>query len=393
MTVRERTAARHEAGPPTIAGAWVRSLTVAALCWPLGIYWMLVPDMLIRAEELEAFSRDILHAAGMPRDRAELVARSLVAANLRAVDSHGVQLIPHYLPHLEAGFFNLLTNGRIVSQTATTMVYDGENGVGQWIAAIAAAHAGRLARDAGIGVVTVRNSNHIGMAAFWAQHMVKNGHLALVFTNATPLVAPWQGRERRLSTNPICMAVPAGERPAWLLDMATTTVAMGKIMRAVHAGKAELPYGWALDERGRPTTSTEEALNGFLMPLGGYKGYGLAMLVEILCSVLSGGRMGGEVGDLREGKGPVGYSQCFIAMDVERFMPREEFGRRMDQLIAQMKSAAPADGYDEVLVAGEPEWRAEEVRRQEGIPIDEAIWEKLVEAAQRLGLMPPQAKI
>jgi LDH2 family malate/lactate/ureidoglycolate dehydrogenase len=353
-------------------------------------YWVKMPaGVLIDFPELEAFSLAILAAAGMPEDRAALVAESLVAANLRAVDSHGVQLIPHYLPHLEAGFFNLTSDGRVVSETPTTMVYDGENGVGQWIAGIAAGHASRLACRSGLGLVTVRNSNHIGMAAFWALHMVERGQIGVVFTNATPLVAPWQGRERRLSTNPICMAVPGGERPAWLLDMATTTVAMGKIMRAVHKQEPELPYGWALDNDGRPTTSTAEALDGFLMPLGGYKGYGLAMMVEILCSVLSGGLIGSEVGDSREGKGPIGYSQCFLAIEVGRFMSLPEFGRRMDHLIGLMKSAAPAEGYDEVMVAGEPEWRAEQTRRREGIPIDDGVWSKLLEAAERLGVAAP----
>jgi len=344
----------------------------------------------LAAPELEEFSRALLAAAGMPEDRALLVARSLVAANLRGVDSHGVQLLAHYLPHLEAGFLNLSTDGHVVSETATTMLYDGDNGVGQWIASMATGHAIRLAAGAGLGMVTVRNSNHIGMLAFWSQRMVERGQIGLVFTNATPLVAPWQGRERKLSTNPICMAVPGGERPAWLLDMATTTVAMGKIMKAVHNGREELPHGWALDGRGQPTTSTQEALQGFLMPLGGYKGYGLAMMVEILCSVLSGsGRVGGEVGDPRQGLGPVGYSQCFLAIDVSRFLPVAEFGRRMDHLIGMMKSAAPAEGCDEVLVAGEPEWRAEQERRRGGVPVDDGLWSKLAAEAARLGVAVP----
>ena len=343
----------------------------------------------IDGPRLEAFAGGLLRAVGMPADRAALVARSLVAANLRAVDSHGVQLIVLYIPHIEAGFVNLSADGRIVSETSTTMVYDGDNGVGQWIASIGADHAIRLAAATGLGVVSVRNSNHIGMAAFWARRMVARGQIGLVFTNASPLVAPWQGRERRLSTNPICMAVPGGRRPAWLLDMATTTVAMGKIMKAVHAGEQELPHGWALDSRGRPTTSADAALQGFLMPLGGYKGYGLAMMVEILCSVLSGGAIGSEVGDPREGKGPVRYSHCFVAIDIERFLPLHDFAARMDHMIDLMKSASPAEGYDEVLVAGEPEWRAQEIRCRDGIPLDDGLWSKLVAEAQRLGVAAP----
>jgi LDH2 family malate/lactate/ureidoglycolate dehydrogenase len=343
----------------------------------------------IPASELEAFARAILTAAGMPGERASLVAQALVAANLRAVDSHGVQLVLHYLPDILAGFMNVNTDGYIVSETPTTILYDGEDGVGHWIARICSDHAIRLAAASGLGMVTVRNSSHIGMVAFWAQRMAERGQIGLAFTNATPLVAPWQGRERRLSTNPICMAVPGGRHPAWLLDMATTTVAMGKLVKAMHNGQETLPHGWALDSRGRPTTSTTEALQGFLMPLGGYKGYGLAMMVEILCSVLSGGRMGPETGDPRDGKGPLGYSQCFLAIDVSRFLPLDEFGRRMDRLIDMMRSAAPAEGYGEVLVAGEPEWRAEQVRRREGIPIDGGVWEKLVAEAEKLGVQAP----
>jgi LDH2 family malate/lactate/ureidoglycolate dehydrogenase len=345
----------------------------------------------IAAADLEAFARDILVGAGMPEDRASLVAEVLVAANLRGVDSHGVQMIPHYLPDVRAGFMNVRTDGHVVSEAATTMVYDGEDGVGHWIARIATDHAIRLAARSGLGMVTVRNSAHIGMLAYWAQRMVRHGQIGLVFTNATPLVAPWQGRERRYSTNPICMAVPGGERPPWLLDMATTTVAMGKIMKAWHNGQKELPPGWALDRLGRPTTSTDEALEGFVMPLGGYKGYGLAMMVEILCSVLSGGRMGPEAGDPRQGKGPVGYSQCYIAIDVARFLPLEEFGQRMDRLIGMMKSATPAEGYDEVLVAGEPELRHEAIRRRDVIPVDAGVWEKLVAEAESVGVPTPCA--
>ncbi len=339
--------------------------------------------------DLQDFAQALLAAAGMPAERAALVAEALVAANLRGVDSHGVQLVPHYLPDIRAGFVNLTTNGCILSETPTTMVYDGQDGIGHWIARIATEHAMRLAAGAGLGMITVRDSSHIGMVAFWARRMAERGMIGMAFTNASPLVAPWQGCERRLSTNPICVAVPGGERPAWLLDMATTTVAMGKIMKASHNGQPELPPGWALDRFGRPTTSTAEALQGFLMPLGGYKGYGLGMLVEILCSVLSGGRMGPETGDPRKGEGPLGYSQCYLAIDIARFQPLDEFRSRMDRLIGMMKSAAPAEGYDEVLVAGEPEWRNEQVRRREGIPVDPGVWQKLIAEGERMGVPPP----
>jgi LDH2 family malate/lactate/ureidoglycolate dehydrogenase len=171
--------------------------------------------------------------------------------------------------------------------------------------------------------------------------------------------------------------------------MATTTVAAGKIFKAFFAGDPEIPAGWALDASGAPTTDTQAAYHGLLMPLGGYKGSGLAMLVEILCGVLGGGAMSTEVGGVKTVGHPARNSQMFMGIDVSRFMPMNRFQERMEWLVANVKSAALAQGYDEVLVAGDPEWRAEEQRRRDGIPLAEGVWEKLREAALRLGVAVP----
>jgi len=210
-----------------------------------------------------------------------------------------------------------------------------------------------------------------------------------VMCNASPLVAPWQGKEHRFGTNPICMSLPGPDQ--WLLDMATTTVAMGKIFKASISGEPTIPSGWAIDKNGVPTTDTAAAMEGWPMPLGGYKGYGLAMMVEILCAVLSGGAMSLEVGGIRIKNRPMRVSQFFMALDIERFMPREEFTARMRSLIGMMKSAAPATGYDEVLVAGEPEWRNEEKRRVSGIPLSEGVWKTMTDTATALGVAIPAA--
>jgi len=179
-------------------------------------------------------------------------------------------------------------------------------------------------------------------------------------------VPPWQGREGRIGTNPICMSVPG----PWLLDMATTTVAAGKIFKAFINGKDDIPAGWAFDSRGVPTTDTKAAYHkGMLMPLGGYKGSGLGLMVEILCSVLSGGAMANEVGGIRIRGRHNRCSQCFIAIDIARFMPVEEFTARVEQLVHLMKTTPTAPGYDEVLVAGDPEWRTEAERLRDGIPV------------------------
>jgi LDH2 family malate/lactate/ureidoglycolate dehydrogenase len=215
--------------------------------------------------------------------------------------------------------------------------------------------------------------------------------IGVVMCNASPIVPPWQGREGRVGTNPICVSVPGDAGRPWLLDMATTTVAAGKIYKAFFGGEPAVPSGWALDTAGVPTTDTHTAYHGLLMPLGGYKGSGLAMLVELLCGVLGGGAMSTEVGGVKTVGRPARNSQTFMGIDVRRFMPLDQFQQRMRWLVAQMKSAKPAQGYDEVLVAGDPEWRAEEIRRRDGIPLAEGVWEKLKEAARRLDVVLPSA--
>jgi LDH2 family malate/lactate/ureidoglycolate dehydrogenase len=237
-------------------------------------------------------------------------------------------------------------------------------------------------------MVVARESNHFGAAAFWAQRMSSAGLIGIVMCNASPLVAPWQGCEQRFGTNPICMSVPTPGN-TWLLDMATTTAALGKILNAQFQGRTTIPPGWAMDSEGVPTQNVETALSGSLMPLGGYKGSGLAMMAEILCAVLGGGAMSTELGGIRIQGQPMRTSQFFLAIDVSRFMPLDALHERMQSLVTMVKSSRPAKGYDEILVAGEPEWRAEETRRLDGIPLSDGVWQNLVQAAQQLGVPVP----
>ncbi len=339
------------------------------------------------AAPLIDFARRLLTAAAVSGDKADLVARSLVAANLRGVDSHGLQLLPFYLEQIQMGNMNIATDGHVVSENGACLNYDGELGIGQWISKICCGHAIRLARSHGIALVVARESSHFGAAAFWAQQISAEGLIGIVMCNASPLVAPWQGKEPRFGTNPICMSVPGAK--TWLLDMATTTVALGKILNAQFHGHATIPEGWAMDSEGVSTTDTQTALNGLLMPLGGYKGSGLAMLAEILCAVLGGGAMSTQLGGIRVKGQPMRTSQLFLAIDVARFLPLDDFERRMKALVAMVKSSKTARGYDEILVAGDPEWRIEEQRRRDGIPLSEGVWQNLVQAAQQLSVALP----
>jgi len=345
--------------------------------------------VVVHDKPLRDFGSAVLQAAGVPPSTADLVAESLVAANLRGVDSHGIQLLLWYTQQILDGNVDLHARGRVVSQSGSTMVYDGQNGIGQLIADICTGHAIRLTQSSGIAIVTARDTTHFGACAWWAQKIASAGMLGIVHCNATPLVAPWQGREKLLGTNPICMAVPGP--PTFLLDMATTTVALNRIHKAVLSGDKAIPEGWAMDLEGNPTTDPQTALDGLPMPLGGYKGTGLALMVEILCSVLSGGAMLTEVGGLRVKNRPMRVSHAFLAIDVARFMPIEEFCRRMQFIRDTVKNSQPAAGFSEVLIAGDPEWRSEEERRRSGIPIARGVWSELSNLARQLNVtaMPP----
>jgi LDH2 family malate/lactate/ureidoglycolate dehydrogenase len=343
--------------------------------------------MTLSSKSLTAFAYQLLIAAKVSPMKAAIVAESLVAANLRGVDSHGLQLLPFYIELILMYNIDIHTDGRLVSESGACVVYDGQNGIGQWISSRCCEHAIWLARTHGLGLVIARESNHFGAAAFWAQRMSSAGMLGIVMCNASPLVAPWQGKDPRFGTNPICMSVPGPD--SWLLDMATTTVALGKILNAQFHGRTTIPGDWAMDSDGVPTTDTQTALSGLLMPLGGYKGSGLAMMVEILCAVLGGGAMCTELGGIRVQGQPMRTSQFFLAINVARFMPLDEFEARMRTLIAMVKSSKTAKGFDEVLVAGEPEWRAEKKRRRDGITLSEGVWQNLVAAADRLGVALP----
>jgi LDH2 family malate/lactate/ureidoglycolate dehydrogenase len=345
-------------------------------------------DLVVPHLELRAFARDLLEAARLPRDAAELMADSLIAANLRGTDSHGVQLLPLYVEAVEAGRVNPAAAGHVVCESGGCVLYDGENGVGHVVARRCSDDAVRLANEHGIGAVTVRESNHFGAAAFWTRRIADRGCIGMAMCNATPLVAPWQAKEPRLGTNPIAMSVP-GPR-TWELDMATTTVALNRIFKAANMGESAIPAGWAMDSHGVPTTDTQEAIRGLPMPLGGYKGTGLAVMAEILCAVLSGGAMTTEVGGMRTRDRPMRTGQFFLAIDVARFMPLDQFAARMTTLRESIKSAAPAAGYDEVLMAGDPEWRAEAQRLREGIPLGRPIWRLLEDLAARLKVPAPE---
>jgi LDH2 family malate/lactate/ureidoglycolate dehydrogenase len=345
------------------------------------------------ADALRLFCRQLLMTLGTSEPHARVVGDSLVAANLRGVDSHGIQMLLVYIQQLRAGGINVPAAGRIESEDGVFLRYNGENGLGQVVSEQCTDHAIRIARKHGIAVVVTNHSNHFGAGAWWGEKLAREGFLAIVTSNACPAVAPWQGETPILGTNPICVAVPGlGGRGKWLLDMATTTVALGKLGHAVHLNQPTIPREWGfLDANGQPTTDPTAAQKGKPTPIGGYKGTALAMLAELFSAGLSGGNMATELPVYRTGGDPLGISHCFIALDPKRLLPAGQFETRVGDLVNMVKASKPAPGYDEVLVAGEPEWRSEEHRLQEGIPVPRKLWERFTAVAAELGVTPPAA--
>ncbi|HXG03498.1 MAG TPA: Ldh family oxidoreductase [Candidatus Binatia bacterium] len=352
--------------------------------------------VLVSHPQLHAFLVAVLRAMKMPPEPAEQTAALMVRTDLRGVDSHGVDMLPRYHELWREGYLALDAEPVVVRDDLATALMDGGRGLGHWVSTLAMRRAIDKARTYGIGIVTVRNSGHYGAAANYAMMALEHDLIGLSTTNS-PYVAmvPTFGRTAKLSTNPIAFAAPAGRHAPFVLDMATTTVAIGKIRLATRWNRP-IPEGWALDDRGRPVTDPFEALrHRRLSPLGGaretggHKGYGLGVMVDILSGILPGAVYGDLFvrSDMAERR-VQNVGHCFAALDPARFRPLEEFKRDMDDLFDALKAGPPAEGHTRVYVAGEPEAECERRRREEGIPLAPALVAAVNDVARSLGVAP-----
>jgi LDH2 family malate/lactate/ureidoglycolate dehydrogenase len=340
------------------------------------------------ASAAEAFARALLVAHGVPAADAAAVAQCLVSADLRGVDTHGLCRLPGYLDRLRRGLINPRPALEPKRVTPVAAALDGQDGFGFVVGTRAMQEAIAVAREYGIGAVSVRRSTHFGMAASYVLQALEASLISLVFSNASPAMPPWGARSALLGTNPFAAGAPAGKHPPFLLDMSPAVAARGKIRRAERRGET-IPLGYALDAQGRPTTDPKAALGGVVLPIGGYKGSGLAMLMDIFGGVISGASYGGEVGDqYKVYDRPQDVGHFFLAMRPDLFVPEADYRNRMDTLIERVRDCPRAQGVDEVLVAGEPERRYEIERRRRGIPYAASEVAALQEEAARAGTAP-----
>jgi ureidoglycolate dehydrogenase (NAD+) len=340
---------------------------------------------LIAPADLERWAQALLEASGLEAAAAETVAVSLVDANRRAVDSHGVARIPVYSDRLRAGHTNGRPQPKVERADGAVALVDADQGPGQVAGVIATDLSIELARKHGVGVVSVHRSSHYGAAGYYAIRAAKAGMIGMSTTNSEPFVIPYGGIGHALGTNPIALAAPTPDG-IFDTDMATSQVAVNKIFNARDEGR-EIPEGWGVDEQGRPTTDPGEVFAA--VPLGGYKGYALAVLVEVLSGVLSGSGVGHGVGRLYEEAGPQDVGHFHLALDAGRLAGRDRAAELLGRLLGDLKTVPVAPGHDEVLVPGEPEARAKAERERDGIPLPPTLWTTLEALSGELGVSPP----
>jgi ureidoglycolate dehydrogenase (NAD+) len=344
------------------------------------------------AAELRAFCAQALEHAGTRPTDAAVIADALVAADLRGVHSHGALRIGIYIDRLRAGSINPEAELAIVRDTGAVVVADAQAGPGIAMAARAMDLAIDRAKAHGIAAVSVRNSNHCGMLAFFAMRAVPAGAVGIAATNGDSLVAPWGARARFLGTNPFAVAVPAAEEPPLVVDMATSVVAHARIKSAFDRGES-IPAGWAVDSKGRPTTDAALALAGALLPFGAFKGSGLSILVDLLAGILPGGRSGPEIVPLYQRLSePQGVGHLFMVLNVASFDSLEAFTRRVDELVRLIRALPPAEGAPRALLPGEPEHLRTQEYEAEGIPLPSDSAAEISRAAALVDLVPPRPR-
>jgi L-2-hydroxycarboxylate dehydrogenase (NAD+) len=348
---------------------------------------------------LQKFAKEVFHYMECSPEHADLATEVLLNADLRGIDSHGIARLSGYLRLWDAKRINANPVIKVVHETPSTAVVDGDGGLGLVVAPRAMEIAIEKAKNAGTGWVAVRNSNHFGIAGYHAMKALQYDMIGMAMTNASPLVAPTFSVERLLGTNPIAVAIPAGEQPAFVADFATTTAANGKL-EILQRKNQEAPVGWIQKKNGGPSTNAHELKDGgALIPLGSdrehgsHKGYCLGAWVDIFSAVLSGANYGPWVPPFVSFLAPpadpvgLGIGHFFGAMRVDAFRPAAEFKSHMDNWITRFRSAKTIDGQQRVIIPGDPEREMTAERIKNGIPLNEKVVDDLKELGERLGII------
>ncbi|KAI2614842.1 putative malate/L-lactate dehydrogenase [Hypoxylon sp. NC1633] len=338
----------------------------------------------IEPSEARTFVEAVLTGNGVPAANATVVAKCLVAADLRGVDTHGINRIPSYMARVRNGVLDAGASPALTQVTPVVAQVDARNGFGFLAAALGMRAACDMAREFGVGMVSVRHSNHYGMAAWIVQQAVDEDMMSLVFTNSSPALAPFGGKSKLIGVSPIACGAPGGKEKPFIMDMAPSVAARGKVYKAKRRGE-KIPSDWALDAEGRPTDDPAAALGGVMLPMGGPKGSALAIMMDVFSGVLSGSAFAGGVAGPYDPSRPSDVGHFLVAIKPDLFMSLDDFRQRMDFLYQRITSSEKAAGVDRIYFPGEIEQLIQEEREKSGIPLVQAEIDALNEEAKRVG--------
>ena len=338
-------------------------------------------------KRLEAFGASALAALGLPKKDAAVCAARMTEADLLGVDTHGIFRLNHYSQRIKAGGINLRPRVHTIRENAVTALVDGDNGMGHLVMNFATKLAIRKARESGLAWIGTFNGNHAGAGAVYSTMPLAHDMVGMYMTVANANhMAPWGGVELILGTNPISVAIPAGKEPPVILDIATTVTSYGKVKLAAQKGES-IPVGWMIDRKGQPLTDPRRSSEGFLLPIGGYKGYGLNVIIGMLAGVLNGAAFGRNVVDFNKdivSRNNSGH--MIMAMRVDNFQPVKAFKKEMDRVIREIRESQRMEGVDRIYLPGEIEHYRFRERLKNGIPLAPIVIANLRELAAELNL-------
>ncbi len=343
-------------------------------------------EVIVDPDDLKRFTTDIFEQAGMPREHAEIEADVLVWANLRGVDSHGVLRIPWYVKNIDDGVFNVSPNVKIEKETPATILIEGDNAFGPIVTVFAMNKTIEKAKQVGVCWTIIRNTTHQGAMAYYSLMAAEQGMAGIAVVCSPPNMAPFGAKGKGVHNSPIAIAVPANDRDPLVLDMATSVVAGGKLSLAEDKGLS-IPSEWSLDPEGNPTTVP--SFDNVLLPFAGPKGSGLALMFATLSNIMVGNPL---LEPNITGRAPTsrGVQNSFlVAIDIEAFTDVDEYKQNIDDLIDAQKTLPTADGFDEIMVPGEPEYRVQAQRSKSGIPLPQGTVDNIRPIAERFGVTMP----
>ncbi len=341
-------------------------------------------------EALQRFAEQLMIRAGLSEEASRVFADSLLKAEGRGVKSHGLQSLSTYAKRIEAGVVDGSAGPVITEDGGAILKIDGRNGQGAWIGSQAMDMCIGRAKEYGSCFAAVGNANHFGYAAFYTERAAAQDMIGLAVTNTTAFISPTGGTRPLVGTNPIAVSIPAGRYRPLVLDMATSEVARGKIVLARRNGK-EIPLGWGLDSKGRPTTDPNAVLEGgTMLAIGGPKGYGLSLIIDLLCSCLAGAATGTKLGSLYDYTQPQDAGYCFAAFDIGRIVDMDLFKAQVDAMFDEIKACPRAEGVNEIFVPGEIEYNNYDRALREGVEVYDAVLEDMKKAGEHFGVAFPE---